>query len=174
MILSPEHELVSEITSIEQKSNVELYLKESAKKSDIERTETSIEKTGVFTGTYAINPVDNEKIPIWIADYVLMGYGTGAIMAVPAHDSRDFEFAQKYGLEIRCINSPEEKLAKKEGIDVEDVLNGKSCWPFEGQCIHSSNDDGLDINGLHIESAIQMTTDWLTEKGIGKKTVNYK
>ena len=175
MILSPEHELVPVITAKEQKAVVESYMKDSAKKSDLERTELGMEKTGVFTGSYAINPVNNEKIPIWIADYVLISYGTGAIMAVPAHDTRDFDFAQKYGLKIQCINRPPQELAENEGIRVEDVLAGKACWPYEGQCINSSNAEAdLDINGLNVETAKTKTTKWLEEKGIGKKAINYK
>ena len=175
MILSPEHELVPFITTKEQKASVESYVKDSAKKSDLERTELEMEKTGVFTGSYAINPVNNEKIPIWIADYVLISYGTGAIMAVPAHDTRDFDFAQKYGLKIQCINRPPQELAENEGIHVEDVLAGKACWPYEGQCINSSNAEAdLDINGLNVETAKTKTTKWLEEKGIGKKSINYK
>jgi leucyl-tRNA synthetase len=175
MILSPEHELVPVITSKEQKAVVESYIKDSAKKSDLERTELEMEKTGVFTGSYAINPVNNETIPIWIADYVLISYGTGAIMAVPAHDTRDFDFAQEYGLKIQCINRPPQELAEDEGIRVEDVLAGKACWPYEGECINSSNAKAdLDINGLNVESAKTKTTKWLEEKGIGKKAINYK
>jgi len=174
MILSPEHELVSAITTKEQEAVVESYVKESVKKSDLERTELEMEKTGVFTGSYAINPVNNEKIPIWIADYVLISYGTGAIMAVPAHDTRDFNFAQKYGLKIQCINRPVQELAENEGILVEDVLAGKVCWPHEGQCINSSNDADLNINGLNVETAKTKTTQWLEEKGIGKEAINYK
>ena len=175
IILSPEHELVPIITTKEQKAVVESYIKDSAKKSDLERTELEMEKTGVFTGSYAINPVNNEKLPIWIADYVLISYGTGAIMAVPAHDTRDFDFAQKYGLKIQCINRPPQELAENEGIRVEDVLAGKACWPYEGQCINSSNAEAdLDINGLNVEPAKTKTTKWLEEKGIGKKAINYK
>ncbi len=106
LVLAPEHELVNIITTEDQKSSVEAYVKEAQAKSDIERQETSREKTGVFTGAYAVNPINNEKIPIWIADYVLTGYGTGAIMAVPAHDERDFEFAKKFALPIREVVSP--------------------------------------------------------------------
>jgi leucyl-tRNA synthetase len=105
MVLAPEHELVSKITTAEQKEKVSEYVKSAQSKSDIERQENK-EKTGVFTGAYAINPVNDEKVPIWISDYVLMGYGTGAIMAVPAHDERDFEFAQKFGIEIKQVVAP--------------------------------------------------------------------
>src|SRR5271170_2234212 len=103
MVLSPEHKLVHVITTLQQKAAVASYQAEVATKSDLERTETAKEKTGVFTGAFAINPVSREKIPIWIADYVLATYGTGAIMAVPGHDTRDLEFAQKFKLPIRVV-----------------------------------------------------------------------
>ena len=103
MVLSPEHPLVGKSPHPDKRAEVEAYQKEVGSKSDLERTELATEKTGVFTGAFAINPVNGERIPIWIADYVLMGYGTGAIMAVPAHDERDFEFAKKFGLEIRQV-----------------------------------------------------------------------
>ena len=103
MVLSPEHPLVSEITAPDRVSDVETYRREAGSKSDLERTELTKEKTGVFTGAFARNPVNGERIPVWIADYVLMGYGTGAIMAVPAHDQRDLEFAKRFGLEIREV-----------------------------------------------------------------------
>ncbi|HEY5792257.1 MAG TPA: class I tRNA ligase family protein [Chthoniobacterales bacterium] len=106
MVLAPEHMLVPKITTVEQRAAVEVYQKQVGSKSDLERTDLAKDKTGVFTGAYAINPVNGERIPIWIADYVLMGYGTGAIMAVPAHDERDFEFARKFGLEIRPVVQP--------------------------------------------------------------------
>ena len=108
MVLSPEHPLVDKITTPERKNEVEAYKAQAARQSDIEREATDKEKTGVFTGGYAINPVNGERIPVWIADYVLMTYGTGAIMAVPAHDQRDFEFARKYGLEVRVVIQPVE------------------------------------------------------------------
>ncbi|MDD5294949.1 MAG: leucine--tRNA ligase, partial [Patescibacteria group bacterium] len=105
-VMSPEHPLVKKLTTPEQKKDVEEYIKKTAKKSELERTDLAKEKTGVFTGAYAINPVNQEKIPVWIADYVLMGYGTGAIMAVPGHDKRDFDFAREYEICIRCVTSP--------------------------------------------------------------------
>ncbi|MBE0656008.1 MAG: leucine--tRNA ligase, partial [Bacteroidales bacterium] len=106
MVIAPEHELAGELTTAENKERVGNYIKAANVKSDLDRTDLAKDKTGVFTGSYAINPVNNSKIPVWIADYVLTGYGTGAIMAVPAHDNRDFEFASKFGLEIRCIMDP--------------------------------------------------------------------
>src|SRR5438445_11095874 len=106
MVLAPEHKLVDEITTMEHLDAVEAYKSEVAKKSDLERTELAKEKTGVFTGAYAINPADGEQIPIWIADYVLATYGTGAIMAVPGHDTRDLEFARKFNLPIVQVVQP--------------------------------------------------------------------
>ncbi len=174
MVLSPEHPLVGQIATQEQNSAVQEYIRSAAMKSDLERTELATEKTGVFTGTYAINPVNKEKIPIWIADYVLINYGTGAIMAVPAHDERDFEFAVKFKLPIRCILQPNEKDAAGEGTTVEDVLEGKVCWPHDGKIIHSSNEDGLSIDGKSVKEAVKATIEWLSKKGIGEHSVNYK
>jgi leucyl-tRNA synthetase len=157
MVLSPEHGLVGEITTIEQKSAVEEYKKFAASKSDLERTELAKDKTGVFTGGYAINPVNGEKIPIWIADYVLASYGTGAIMAVPGHDTRDFEFATKFNLPIIQVVQPQDE---------------KTDWRrFE--------DDGVSVNsgfltGLPTPEAKKKVVAWLEEKGLGKKTINYK
>src|SRR6202012_2844547 len=119
MVLSPEHKLVSEITTAEQKKAVEDYKAFASGKSDLERTELAKEKTGVFTGAYAINPVNGEKIPIWIADYVLASYGTGAIMAVPAHDTRDFEFAQKFNLPIIQVVQPNDPKTDWQGFTDE-------------------------------------------------------
>ena len=173
MVLAPEHPAVSQITPQEKMEEVREYCRQTAKKNDLERTETK-EKTGIFTGTYAINPVNGEKIPVWIADYVLIGYGSGAIMAVPAHDTRDFEFAEKFGLKIICINSPDKKLAASLGVDIDEVLAGKACWTGEGILINSANREGLDINGLSVKAAVKKTTEWLEKRGIGKLAVNYK
>lgn len=174
MVLSPEHSLVEKITTESQLSKVEKYIKESAQKSDLERTELSTVKTGINTGAFAINPVNDKPIPIWIADYVLISYGTGAIMAVPAHDSRDFEFAQKFDLPIKCIIHPDDETLQKENLTVEDVLAAKVCWPFDGKAIKSSNDKGLNINGLDVTQAVKATTKWLEKQGIGSSAVNYK
>ncbi|MFQ6606009.1 MAG: leucine--tRNA ligase, partial [Fidelibacterota bacterium] len=174
MVLSPEHPLVTDLTTPEQRSAVMKYVRSAARKSDLERTELSTEKTGVFTGAYAINPVNKEEIPIWIADYVLIHYGTGAIMAVPAHDERDFEFAVKFNLPIRCILEPDPEEARKAGVTAEQVLLGKVCWPYEGTLIRSSNNAGLSIDGKPVQDAIGATIQWLEEQGIGEYSVNYK
>jgi leucyl-tRNA synthetase len=134
MVLSPEHPLVEKLTTAEQKEAIATYQAEAAAKSDIDRTDEGKEKTGVWTGSYAINPVNDAKIPIWIADYVLMGYGTGAIMAVPAHDQRDFEFARKFNLEVRVVVQP-------EGDTLEGATMAEA-WPGEGVMVHSGPLDG--------------------------------
>ncbi len=171
MVLAPEHPLVASITTDDKKQEVETYLKQAALKSDLDRTELAKEKTGVFSGTYAINPVNGQPIPIWIADYVLMGYGTGAIMAVPAHDTRDFEFAQTFGLPIICIMEPETDDADLKA----QVLAGDACWTEDGSYIRSSNPEGgLDINGLNKKEGIARTIDWLGERNLGQGTINYK
>ncbi len=171
MVIAPEHELVAEITTGEQKLQVENYIKAAALKSDLDRTELAKEKTGVFTGRYAINPLTGNKIPIWVADYVLMGYGTGAIMAVPAHDTRDFEFAKTFGLQVICILDPQsadDELREK-------VLRGDACWTEDGAYINSSNETiGLNINGLGKKEGIRIVIDWLAQRNLGKATVNYK
>ncbi|HMS31357.1 MAG TPA: class I tRNA ligase family protein, partial [Candidatus Saccharibacteria bacterium] len=118
MVLAPEHELVQKITTKERKTEVDSYIKQAQAKSDVERQETNREKTGVFTGAYAINPINDEKIPVWIADYVLTGYGTGAIMAVPAHDERDFEFAQKFDLPVIEVIAPDFGSPLADSVDV--------------------------------------------------------
>ena len=154
-VLSPEHKLVDVITSDEQKEEVEVYKKICATKSDLERTELNKEKTGAFTGSYAINPVNGEKIPIWIADYVLATYGTGAIMAVPAHDTRDYEFAKKFGLKI---------IPVLEGGDVD-----KEAFTEDGVHINSGF-----LNGLGKQEAIDKMIAWLEENKLGTKKVNYR
>lgn len=154
-VLAPEHELIQSITTQAQKEQIDEYIKLAATKSDLERTELNKDKTGVFTGSYAINPVNGKQIPIWISDYVLSTYGTGAIMAVPAHDQRDYEFATKFGLDI---------IPVLEGGDVTKEA-------FEGDGIHI-NSDFLD--GLNKEDAINKIINWLEEKHIGTKKVNYK
>lgn len=156
MVLAPEHDLVDKITTEEQQKAVEEYQEEAARKSDLERTELSDEKTGVFTGAYAVNPVTGEKVPIWVADYVLATYGTGAIMAVPGQDERDWEFAEKFNLPIvRTVQPPED-------------FEGKA-YTGDGKAINSEF-----LNGLDVEEAKQKIIVWLEEKGTGKKAVNYK
>ncbi len=171
MVIAPEHELVDEITIPEKKAEVAGYLKAASLKSELDRTDLAKEKTGVFTGRYAINPVNNTKIPIWVADYVLMGYGTGAIMAVPAHDTRDFEFAETFDIPIVCILDPKEAA----GEDRELVVAGKKCWTDDGAYINSGNETtGININGLNKEEGIKTVVAWLEEKGLGNASVNYK
>ena len=154
-VLSPEHPLVDIITPSTHKDAVNAYKKEAASKSDLERTELNKEKTGCFTGAYAINPVNNKKIPIWISDYVLASYGTGAIMAVPAHDDRDYAFAKKFGIEI---------IQVLKGGDIT-----KEAYTEDG--VHM-NSDFLD--GLNKEDAIEKMISWLEENKVGTKKVNYK
>ncbi len=161
LVLAPEHPLVNQLTKVENKSSVDEYVTESQKKSDFDRGEVNKNKTGVFTGSYAINPVNNNKIPIWIADYVLMSYGTGSIMAVPAHDDRDYEFASRYNLPI------------KEVINGGDIKN-QAFTSKEGTIINSSNDKDLDLNELSIQKGIKAITKWLEYTSNGKGTVEYK
>ncbi|QSH42521.1 leucine--tRNA ligase [Lentisphaerota bacterium ZTH] len=174
MVLAPEHELVDKIMTDDRREAVCEYRRQAGLKSDLDRTELSTEKTGEFTGAYALNPVNGEKIPIWIADYVLISYGTGAIMAVPAHDTRDFEFAEKFEIPIKCIIEPETAEAETEGIDIQAVLAGKACWTGNGRMINSANSDGLDINGMEVKDSKRIATEWLEKRGIGKAAVNYK
>lgn len=169
MVLAPEHPLVDRITTDKQRAAVKEYQKKTASESDLERTELNQAKTGVFTGAYAINPVNNQQIPIWIADYVLMGYGTGAIMAVPAHDERDFEFATIFGLPIVAVYDMETQDAEL----VAAVHAGKRCWPGEGKCIHSANDE-ISLNGLGIVEAKTAIIAWLEKAGKGKGATAYK
>lgn len=154
-VLSPEHELVDILTTPECKQAVEEYKKVAAAKSDLERTELNKEKTGVFIGSYAINPVNNKEIPIWISDYVLSTYGTGAIMAVPAHDERDYEFARKFGIDIIPV------------LDGGDILKEA----FTGDGVHINSEF---LNGLGKEEAINKMINWLEKNKIGTKKINYK
>ncbi|HQL52065.1 MAG TPA: leucine--tRNA ligase, partial [Kiritimatiellia bacterium] len=174
MVLSPEHPLVARITTDAQRADVDRYRDEAARKSDMDRTELNTEKTGVFTGAYAVNPVTGGQIPVWIADYVLISYGTGAIMAVPAHDTRDFEFAQKFAIPIICIIEPDAAEAAAAGVAVADVLAGRACWTGNGRMIGSANAEGLDINGMAVTDSKRVTTEWLAARGIGKASVKYK
>ncbi len=163
MVLSPEHPLVDLITTADKKERVNKYREEAARKSDLDRTDLAKEKTGEFTGAYAINPVNNEKIPIWISDYVLISYGTGAIMSVPAHDERDFEFAKKFGLPIvAVVESADAALAAQ-------VAKGEACFIGEGRAIHSG-----EFNGLTTAEFKEKITNWLEGKKLGKRAINYK
>ena len=174
MVLAPENPIVDAITTEDCRRAVEDYRKAAASKSDLDRTGLSTEKTGVFTGAYAVNPVNDDRIPVWIADYVLISYGTGAIMAVPAHDTRDFDFAVKFGIPIKCIIDPDPKEAAELRINPADVFAGKVCWTGDGRSVNSANGEGLDINGLDVKSAKAKTIDWLAARGIGRKMTNYK
>lgn len=159
MVIAPEHPLVAKVTTPEQKPQVEAYVQAAVNRSERQRIEAGKEKTGVFTGGYAINPVNGQRIPIWVADYVLMSYGTGAIMAVPAHDERDFEFARRFGLPIVEVVSPDGKSHAP--------LN--EAFTRQGIAINSGR-----FNGLGTQEFKQRITAWLEEKGIGKRAVNYK
>ena len=168
MVMSPEHPLVDKVTTAENAEAVHVYKAEAEKQTDIQREAKDKEKTGVFTGGYAINPVNEERVPIWVADYVLMSYGTGAIMAVPAHDERDFEFARKFGLKVIPV-------IQAEGME----LNGETmieAYPHDGVMINSgpfngtraTNDKGMK------NPAIKAVIEYLEQKGIGKRDVNYR
>ncbi|GAB5411799.1 MAG: leucine--tRNA ligase [Chlamydiales bacterium] len=156
MVLSPEHPLVEKLTTPENRASVEAFQKEIASKSDLERTELSKDKRGVFTGAYATAPLSGKKIPIWISDYVLMGYGTGAVMAVPSHDERDYEFSKKFDLPLAPVVNPGEDL-------------GEFCSSFCGHMINSGELDGLDY-----KSAISKSIELMEKEGSGKKFINYR
>jgi leucyl-tRNA synthetase len=160
MVVAPEHSLVEQLTSAEQRNAVEGYRAAVAKKSDRERTDLGGEKTGVFTGSYAVNPVNGQRVPIWIADYVLATYGTGAIMAVPGHDERDLEFATQFKLPV---------------LQVVQAPGGKDWQGYveDGVAINSANGE-LSLNGLSTPEAKKKISAWLESKGVGKKTTNYK
>ncbi len=164
MVLSPEHPLVPKLTTAEQKKAVEEYQKQASKKSELERTELAKEKTGVFTGAYAVNPVNNEQIPVWIADYVLASYGTGAIMAVPAHDERDYAFAKKFGLKIvEVVKGGDPPKSAADTADLKEAFTG------EGESVNSGF-----FSGMPTADAKEKIAEWLAQEGHGKKTVNYK
>jgi len=169
MVFSPEHPLVDVVTAPDKKAEVEAYKAQAARQTDIEREATDKEKTGVFTGGYAINPVNNERIPIWIADYVLMTYGTGAIMAVPAHDERDFAFARKFELPIVPV-------IQAEGEPDFDGDTMEVAYIGPGQMINSAQFNGMKVTDEkgRKNPGISAVIDWLEEKGIGKESVNYR
>jgi len=163
MVMAPEHPLVDKIIDESQKQAVEEYRQVASRKSDLDRTDLAKDKTGVATGAYAINPVNGKKIPVWISDYVLISYGTGAIMAVPAHDDRDFEFANKFKLEIIQVVEPPSQQ------DKDAVAKGQLCFSGNGKAINSGEFDGLATPEFKEKIA-----DWLEENDLGKKAVNYK
>ena len=172
MVLAPEHPLVLKITTPSQRNVVEVYMEEAASKSDLERTDLAKDKTGVFTGAYAINPVNGERIPIWISDYVLISYGTGAIMAVPAHDSRDWDFAKKFSLPIVQVVAQPEEIAASESSDpasCDFTREPESYFDGDGIAVNSGQ-----FNGLTTAEFKERVVAWLEERGVAKKTVNYK
>lgn len=178
LVLAPEHPLVDRITTLHQKDAVEAYQAKTAAKNDLDRTDLAKEKTGVWTGAYATHPITAERIPIWISDYVLMGYGTGAVMAVPAHDERDFEFAHHMHLPVVCVYDPDLSLLDAKNVVSEEeirnsVLNGRMCWTLDGKVVQSSFGD-LNLNGLNQALAKEATIQWLEKHSKGKRTVNYK
>ncbi len=163
-VLAPEHPLLAEITTAGQRAAVEAYVAAAAQKTDLDRTDLAKSKTGVFTGALAVNPVNGQKLPIWVADYVLMGYGTGAIMAVPGHDERDHEFARAFGLPIVEVvagsGSPVGEAAYTDNQD--------------GVLVNSTAPDGFSIDGLKVPEAIARITAWLEERGLGRERVQYR
>jgi leucyl-tRNA synthetase len=163
MVLAPEHPLVEKLTTDEKRTEVEAYVDQARRQTEIQRTSTENEKTGVFIGAYAVNPVNDERVPIWIADYVLMGYGTGAIMAVPAHDQRDFEFARKFELPIRVVIKP-------EGEDL-DAGSLTEAYPDEGVMVNSAYFDGTPTKD---GEAVSQVIEWLDEQGRGSGEINYR
>jgi len=169
MVFSPEHPLVDVVTAADKKSEVEAYKAQAARQTDIEREATDKEKTGVFTGGYAINPVNGERIPIWIADYVLMTYGTGAIMAVPAHDERDYEFARKFELPIIPVIQPEGQEDAEKAIE-------QAAYIGPGKIVNSSPINGTPVNDEkgRKNPSIAAAIDWIEEKSVGQEAVNYR
>jgi leucyl-tRNA synthetase len=166
MVLAPEHPLVDRITTPEQRSAVKAYQEQAARKSDFERTELAKKKTGVFTGAYAVNPVNDEAVPVWIADYVLSGYGTGAIMAVPAHDERDFEFARQFNLPIRTVVRPPADWLKQTRSTPDNLTEA---YVEEGVAVNSGMFDGLATPAFKLK-----ITNWLEGQRLGVPKVNYK
>lgn len=165
MVIAPEHPLVDQLTSEDQAAAVKKYCDQAAFKSDLERTELAKEKTGVFSGSYAINPVNGKPVPVWIADYVLASYGTGAIMAVPAHDDRDFEFAQKFDIPVIAVVDPGEQA----DIDRDAVLSGQACATFDGVAINSGKYDGMKTAEVKAQIALD-----LEQAGLGREATNFK
>jgi leucyl-tRNA synthetase len=165
LVLAPEHPLVDRLTLPAHRDQVEKYREQAARKSDLDRTDLAKEKSGVFTGAFAVNPANNRPVPIWIADYVLASYGTGAIMAVPAHDTRDFEFARQFGIPIVAVVDP----GDVEGVDRATVLAGEAVFTGQGTAVNSSSFNGLST----AEFKEQITAD-LHARGVARKAVNYK
>ncbi len=162
MVLAPEHPLVEKLTTAGQKATVEAYVQQAKRQTDIQRESTDRDKTGVFTGGYAINPVSGERVPVWIADYVLMTYGTGAIMGVPAHDQRDFEFARKFGLPVRVVIQPEDS-APADGDTMSEAV------PAHGTMVNSG-----PLSGTPGDVSFERAVQYVTELGVGQRSINYR
>lgn len=162
MVIAPEHSLVDTLTTPEQKEAMEAYRLQASRQTEIERMATDKEKTGVFTGSYAINPVNGDRVPIWVADYVMMGYGTGAIMAVPAHDQRDFDFAKKFGLEIKVVIQP-------DGEEVPDASRMTAAAPAHGNMVNSE-----PLTGTPGADSLHQAIEHIEKLGVGKAAVNYR
>jgi leucyl-tRNA synthetase len=167
VVLAPEHPLVAKLTTDGQREAVEAYVHEASHKSEIDRQMEGQEKTGVFTGAYAINPVNGERVPVWIADYVLLGYGTGVIMAVPAHDERDLEFARKFNLEVRVVIQPE-GAAPVAASELSEAFTG------EGVMVNSGEFDGTRAGRTGDADGISRVIDWLEQRGVGQRKVTYR
>lgn len=170
LVLAPEHPLVEQITAEEYKKDVEAYQKQAVSKSDVERMEHVKDKTGVFTGAYALNPINQTPVPVWVADYVLMGYGTGAVMAVPAHDERDFAFAKKFFLPIIPVIEPEEEMPPEEK---HEILRGNKCYSGPGKMINSSKEE-ISIDQLSVDEAKEKVSEYLVNKSLAKKKTQYR
>ncbi|MBN1964895.1 MAG: leucine--tRNA ligase, partial [Anaerolineae bacterium] len=168
MVLAPEHPLVAKLTTDAQRAAVDEYIAAAARKSEIDRTAEGKDKTGVFTGAYAINPVNRERIPIWVADYVLMTYGSGAIMAVPAHDERDFAFARKYGIEVRVVIQP--------GGPPLDGATMPEAYVGPGKMVNSARFDGTQVSDSkgRKNPGIAAVIDWLEDQGTGEEAIQYR
>ena len=167
MVLAPEHPLVPTLTTDAQRADVEAYQAAAARLSDIDRQAEGKTKTGVFTGAYATNPVTQEQVPVWIADYVLTSYGTGAVMAVPAHDQRDFEFARTFGLEVRVVVQP-------EGVEALDDATMSEAFAGDGVLVRSAPFDGLRVGKDAGKDGIARIVAWLDEQGLGRGKVTYR
>ena len=166
MVIAPEHPLAGRLTQPAQRAAVDAYCLAASRKSDLDRTELAKEKTGVFTGSYVINPVNGEAIPVWVADYVLAGYGTGAIMAVPAHDTRDFEFAKQFGLPIVTVVDPGDGVST---ADREDLLTHRKAFVADGMAINSG-----EFTGLPTPEMKRQIVEFMASGGVGRAAVNYK
>ncbi|MEZ4820717.1 MAG: class I tRNA ligase family protein, partial [Bdellovibrionota bacterium] len=177
MVLAPEHPFVEHLVTDDQRRAVQRFQEKMAAKSDVERQSDTKSKEGVFTGSYAVNPANGRKMPIWIADYVLMGYGSGAIMAVPAHDQRDFEFAKKHLIKIRAVVQPDDKFLKEHQLSLMEYLEdpGSLDVAFEEKGVGAQSDSkDIDLNGITTDRAKEKMIQFLETKGLGSRRVQYK